>query len=534
MRPVSPSSDQRRSPSPMSIYIRRALIDLLVIAATTAIVFVLVVDLDLFDRLYQLSRAHEDWELDELILAATLSVIGIYIFGFRRILDQRREIESRRKAEHDASQLATVDPLTGLANRRRFEENLAQGLRAIDGDAGLALMMIDLDHFKPVNDAFGHSTGDDILVTFASQLRELVGSKGLVARVGGDEFAIIIQPLSSADEATQLCEQVVSLFDLPLETSSGPHRANGCSIGIAIAPQHGTIAQTLISHADLALYRAKNCGRRHCFVYQPGMDAGAERRAQIGQALGAAIADGSIRPFYQPIVDLRTWQVTGFEVLARWHHPTLGEIPPREFTEIAEDRGLMKQLSTQLLEEACRDALQWPPAIRLTFNLSRTQLADPAFALKTIGLLGETGFSAHRLEIEISESALVSDLVAAGDVLDILRQAGISVALDDFGDGNSSLNHLRQARFDRIKIGKSFIDDMTESDAGLAFVRAILELSRALDIAVTAEGIEQEETAMLLLKEGCNEGQGFFFGKAVAAEETVQFLNAKVSRHLAG
>lgn len=408
---MSPPPDQHRQTG-SSLY-RRAIVDLAVIAVSLCGIFYLISGLDLFERLHNFSRAHENWELDELIVALLLSVVGVYVFGIRRLVDQRREIKARQLAEREANRLAQVDPLTGLANRRRFEERLSEGLAAIDNHGGgLALMIIDLDQFKPVNDAFGHATGDQILINFSRQAQQLVGTNGLVARIGGDEFAVVLQPLARNEDAGRIAEQLLSLFDHPLQVA-GTWVTAGCSIGIAIAPRDGTAPDALIRRANIALYRAKDGGRRICRVFEMEMDAREGRRSMIERDLWGAITDGTVQPFYQPIVDLRSREVTGFEALARWHHPELGEILPRELIEIAEDSGQIEQLSTYLLRRACRDAMAWPSTVRLSFNLSRAQLVEPMLVLRTIRILGETGFNPKRLEIEISENALVSDLAAA-------------------------------------------------------------------------------------------------------------------------
>jgi diguanylate cyclase (GGDEF)-like protein len=521
---VSLASDKHRSFGSMPAFYRRALIDFVVIGAIVGGTFLLIVDFELFERFYHFSRAHEDWELDELIVAVTLCIFGIYVFGFRRLLDQRREIKLRLHSENHARKLAQVDPLTGLANRRRFEERLAEGLTNIEKDGDLALIVVDFDHFKPVNDAYGHAVGDQMLVAFADRAKEILKPNGFMARIGGDEFAVILEPLASDEEAAHLARRLLALFDRSLETDQGRHVSTSCSIGIAVAPRDGISRNELSRNADIALYQAKHRGGRNFCLFKPNMDADEQRRVQITKELREAIVNGAIEPFYQPTVDLRTRQVTGFEVVARWRDPVLGEVPSSEFMSVAADSGVIVKLSTELLRRACSDALHWPNAQRLIFPVSAALLANHTFVLQTFKILDETAFGGNRLEIEVAEAAGVCDDDAMRQALDKFRQAGIRVALDDFGEGNSSLKHLRQAHFDRIKISKDFVNGITEADAGLALVRAIVDLSRTLKIAVTAEGVECEETVALLLKEGCTEGQGPIFGKAVPASETHHFF----------
>jgi EAL domain-containing protein (putative c-di-GMP-specific phosphodiesterase class I) len=259
-----------------------------------------------------------------------------------------------------------------------------------------------------------------------------------------------------------------------------------------------------------------------------------KRRAHIENDLRRAIADGSVRPHYQPIVDLATGRIIGFEALARWHHPRFGDLEPEQFIAIAEDAGLITQLAAHLLKVACADAVQWPSGIKLAFNISRMQLADPMLVLRILQVLGETGLSPARLEVEISEDALVGEIAAAKEALIAFHAAGIRIALDDFGTGNSSLRHLREIPFDRLKIDRSFVQSMPASGDSATFVNAILDLSRALGLPVSAEGIESDEVVAPLRAHGCSEGQGFHYSKAVPPEEALRLLSETVDARLAG
>ena len=503
----------------------RAILDLVLIALALVVVYFLISGYDLFESFNKYSREHEDWELDELLVAVLLSVFGLIAFGARRLQDQRREIKARHQAERRAQHLALADTLTGLANRRRFEAQLSERLAALAKDGGhMALMMIDLDRFKPVNDVFGHATGDQVLIAFARRASALLDGRGLLARLGGDEFAVLLSPLVDEEEPSRLGRRLIALVEQPLD-AGGTSVSLGASIGIAVAPQDGLEPDELIRRADIALYRAKASGRGRFHFFEADMDAQVKRRAQIEMDLRRAINEGTIRPFYQPIVNLETREIIGFEALARWTHHEFGELAPEQFIGIAEDSGLITQLSFYLLRCACRDAVAWPSEIKLAFNLSRMQLADPMLVLRTLQVLGETGLNPNRLEMEISESALVTEIVAAKEALKAFHEAGIRIALDDFGTGNSSLNHLRECNFDRLKIDRSFIHSMADSEADAAFIRAIVGLCNALGLPVTAEGIEDDTIVGPLLAEGCLEGQGFSFGKAVSAEEALGLLN---------
>jgi diguanylate cyclase (GGDEF)-like protein len=384
-------------------------------------------------------------------------------------------------------------------------------------------MMIDLDRFKPVNDVFGYSTGDGVLIAFAKRASAIVGSRAMLARFGGDEFALLL-PFVDAEEPARVARRLLALFDRPFDVGEA-NVTLGTSIGIAVAPEDGTGPAELTRRADIALYRAKMNGRGSFCFFEAEMDAQVKKRAKIERDLRKAIEDGTVRPFYEPIVDLRSGRITGFEALARWHHPEFGDVEPEEFIGIAEDGGLIVALSAHLMRIAARDATQWPADVKLCFNISRLQLSDPMMVLRTLQILGETGLSPTRLEVEISEQALVSDIVSAREALDAFHAAGVRIALDDFGTGNSSLQHLRTCHFDRLKIDRTFIMAMSASEENAPLVNAILGFSMALGLQVTAEGFEDEALIGRLRDGGCSEGQGFRFSRAVPQEAAMRLLH---------
>ena len=500
---------------------RRAVIDAAVIAVVLFAAFWMIQDLDLFERLYAFVSPLKGGPLDELIMVALFSVFGFFLFGLRRLQDQGREIRARQRAEDRARHLAMADALTGLPNRRQFAIRLQT---ALESGREIALMMIDLDRFKPVNDVFGHGVGDQVLIAFAKRASALAGPGATLARFGGDEFALLLPAIDDQQEPTRVARRLLGLFDDPFVVDE-VQVTLGASIGIALAPRDGTEAEELTRRADVALYRAKTNGRGNYRFFEAEMDAMVKTRARIERDLRQAIEQGTVRPHYQPIVDLTTGRITSFEALARWHHPEYGDLEPEQFIAIAEDSGLIIPLSSHLLRIAARDATQWPSDVKLCFNISRVQLSDPMLVLRIMQILGETGLSPTRLEVEISEQALVSDIVAAKGALDAFHQAGVRIALDDFGTGNSSLRHLRECHFDRLKIDRSFVTSMTGSDENTALVNAILGLSKALGLPVTAEGIESEALIGLLRDSGCSEGQGFRFSKAVPQEQAMSLLH---------
>jgi diguanylate cyclase (GGDEF)-like protein len=385
---------------------RRAIIDLIVIVSALAVIYWLIRDLDLFEKLSEFTQRYEAIEIDEIVIVVLLSVMGLIAFGARRLQDQRREIKARQRAEDRAQYLALADTLTGLPNRRQFETRLNAAFAKVREDhRRFALMMVDLDRFKPVNDVFGHAVGDQVLIAFAKRAAGLVGSDGMLARFGGDEFAILFGPIADVEEATRLARRLVAAVARPFE-AAGTEVTLGASIGVAVAPQDGVASEELMRRADIALYRAKTSGRNHFRFFEAEMDAQVKRRAQIEHDLRAAIEAGGIQPHYQPIVDLTNGAIIGFEALARWEHPLFGELAPEQFIAIAEDAGLITQLAANLLRRAARDATQWPATVELSFNISRMQLTDPMLVLRVLQVLAETGLSPTRLEVEISEGLL--------------------------------------------------------------------------------------------------------------------------------
>jgi diguanylate cyclase (GGDEF)-like protein len=418
----------------------------------------------------------------------------------------------------------TDDALTGLANRRQFETTLKATIAAPPGaDSVHALLILDLNGFKTVNDVYGHAAGDEVLVIVAQRLAAVMRDKDMLARLGGDEFAVIAAHLAGPESATGIALRIIKSLEAPIELGSCRHRIS-IAIGIAVIPQDGTSAEEVLRKADLALYKAKTEKRSTARFFEAEMDRHAREREFLERELAVAIETHAIQPWYQPIMDLRTEQVVGFEALARWTHNALGPIPPERFIPIAEDTGLMCELSDYLLRCACIQAKRWPAPVTLSFNISPTQLRDRTLGLRILSILGEVGLPPQRLEIEVTESALVRDLDAAREVLQSLRKAGVRVALDDFGTGYSSLYHLRNFKFDDIKIDRSFIAAMGSERESAAIVRALTGLGNGLGMTITAEGVENWEQCDVLLGQGCTQGQGFLFSRAVPGSETQDLI----------
>jgi diguanylate cyclase (GGDEF)-like protein len=464
-------------------------------------------------------------DFQEMVGLGVLFVGCTIYFGFRRMVEQEREIERRVAAESRAHELANTDALTGLANRRQFESALKKMVASPPGANQVhAVLSFDLNKFKRINDVYGHPVGDDVLVVVAQRISDVMRGGDLFARLGGDEFAVIALHLAGAESATGIANRILKALESPIEVGSHRHRV-GAGIGVALVPDDGLDADEILRKADIALYRAKAGKQSGTRFFEQEMDRNSLEREALEHDLAAAIEAGAVRSWYQPIVDLKSQQVIAFEALARWTHPTLGDIPPDRFIPIAEDCGLIQQLSDHLLRSACTDALAWPDHVTLSFNIPPARLKERTLGVRILGILGETGLSPQRLEIEITESAIVRDLDTAKVVLSSLREAGVRIALDDFGTGYSSLYHLRNFKFDAIKIDRSFVGNMASEDESAAIVRALTGLGHGLGLTVTAEGIEQSGQRDALLKQGCERGQGFLFSRAVPADETQDCLN---------
>jgi diguanylate cyclase (GGDEF)-like protein len=505
---------------------RRLLMDAAIIFGAALVAWGLSTELEAFEWLYETSRQHEDLEIDEWVVAAAILSMALLAFGARRIQDQRRELALRRTAEEHARLLALHDPLTGLPNRRRFTESLAGLPRPTS--AHHALMLIDLDGFKGLNDVFGHASGDEALKTIAHRLKSIGDERILPARLGGDEFALLIRNLNSTDEGERIAQRVIDATEIPVTAGGAEHRLQ-VSIGIALMEQLNGTGEEDLRRADVALYRAKAESRSAFRFYSEAMDVALRERIKLERQLKLALTEDRIIPHYQPIVDLQTGQVQKFEALARWHDPTLGEIPPTRFISLAEERSLIADLTDSIMRRACRDALAWPSHIVLAVNLSPVLLQTPSFPLRLFKILADTGLPPSRLEIEITEKALKADSGQVRQFIQDLRLVGVRIALDDFGTGYSSLSRLKELPFDEIKIDGSFVQSLAAQGDSSVIVRAIIELGRGLGIPVTAECVEEPGQRDALLADGCRHGQGFLFSKAVPAHEVNALLGARQS-----
>jgi diguanylate cyclase (GGDEF)-like protein len=434
-------------------------------------------------------------------------------------------------AQHEALLLARHDPLTGLPNRRVFYEELEKAVARSDGGVTHAVLLVDLDRFKPVNDIHGHPVGDVVLGEIADRLREVIGKNGVVARLGGDEFAILFE-CEDADcvttgEVIRFASRAIAAIEKPITVASGLLDI-GSSIGIAICPADGKDAETLLRAADIAMYRAKRDGSGNFRFFEQSMDAELRSRAVLQAEVRYAVANGEIHPHYQPIVELPRGRLIGFEILSRWHHPARGLLSPDQFIPLIEELGLSSEFTYSILRRACLEAKTWPSEISLALNVSPNQLRDTLLPVHILSILTQTNFAPHRLEIEITETALVSDLAAAKAILAGLQVLGIKIALDDFGTGYSSLYHLRELRFDKIKIDRSFIQAMGIDVETTEIVNAIVGLTKNLKLPTVAEGIEDLETLRRVVESGCEFGQGYYFGKAMTADDAAALASSSL------
>jgi diguanylate cyclase (GGDEF)-like protein len=441
-------------------------------------------------------------------------------------LDQAHE--AARQAEEQAHLLARHDALTGLPNRRVFAADLEAALgRAQKGHGAYALLLIDLDDFKKVNDIQGHQAGDVVLCEVARRLEAAVRKSDTLARLGGDEFAIITQGGPDLNEhleqTKRLAARVLGIIRQPIEMGDGMVEI-GASIGICSFFTEAGDVTGLLRAADIAMYRAKQSGRFTFRFFEQSMDDEMREREALERDVARAIADGSIHPHYQPLVDIGRQRIRGFEALARWNHPVRGPVAPDQFIPIIEQLGLTAELSSSILRQTCRDARHWPDEICVAINVSPFELRDEAMPARFAQILREEGMAPHRLEVEITESALVSDLAAAKAILAALQAQGITICLDDFGTGYSSLYHLRELKFDKIKIDRSFVQAMRGNAESEKIIDAILGLTSSLHLPTVAEGIEDEATLRMLAAKGCALGQGFYFGKAMPAEAASALL----------
>jgi diguanylate cyclase (GGDEF)-like protein/PAS domain S-box-containing protein len=465
--------------------------------------------------------------LDDGRTAVEVAVRELHEAGSLRVYTVQ-DIRQRRIAEERIRFLALHDPLTGLPNRITLQQRLGERLeRAWANDEQLAIFCLDLDRFKEVNDVFGHAAGDTVLVEVTRRIREAVGADDVVARLGGDEFAV----LSSCDpmRASALAERLAEwLMD---SVAVGERQISvAVSIGIAVFPSHGTTAESLLKNADVALCRAKAPGGPSCCFYNSQMDLVVRERRALANDLALALQAGDLDLHYQPLAQVSSLAVKGFEALVRWKHPTRGFVPPSEFVALAEENGLVHELGLWVLRRACSEAAKWRNPLDIAVNISPLQFHQGDLPEQLLAILIETDLSPTRLELEITETVLITDFDRALSMLRRLKALGLRIAMDDFGTGWSSLSSLQAFPFDKVKIDRIFIDKIGRHKQADVIVRAILGLCRNLGIPVLAEGVETEEQLEFLRREECDDMQGYFLSRPAPIATFSQVVDGDASQ----
>jgi len=438
------------------------------------------------------------------------------------------DVTERIRADERIAHMAHYDALTDLPNRVLMRGHLERRVAELNHGKPFAILYIDVDEFKGVNDSLGHEVGDELLRQVASRLRACVSGNDLVARLGGDEFAIIKAGTCDQAELSALAEQILASLRMPVDCK-GQEITTDASIGIAIAPDHGDVIDDLLKRADLAMYAAKSEGRGTFRIFVGEYDAKARQRRQLELDLRQALARREFEVHYQPLVDLSANVVTGCEALLRWHHPERGMVSPADFIPVAEDTGLIGEIGEWVLRQACTEAASWPGDIHIAVNVSPVQFRSKTLALKVAAALAESGLSPERLELEITETVLIRDDEEALTILQQLRELGVRIALDDFGTGYSSLSYLHRFPFDKIKIDRSFISDIGQSEDSSPIVQAVVHMAAARHMATTAEGVETEAQREVLRQLGCSQMQGWLFSPAVPAAKLKLLLSKQAA-----
>ncbi len=427
------------------------------------------------------------------------------------------DVTEQRRANERIQFLARHDALTSLHNRVVFNEVIEAEVARVERGAVFAVLCIDLDGFKHVNDTLGHSIGDELLKLVAGRLRSVVRSTDTVARLGGDEFAVVQVQIEQPAGARSLAQRIIDTIAVPFEIE-GHQIMIGASIGVAVSPWDGLDSQSLMRNADMALYRAKAGGRRTYRFFEASMDAAARERRELELELRRAIANRDFELHYQPLLDLKSDRIVSCEALIRWNHPTKGRIPPDKFIPMAEDLGLIVEIGHWVLLQACEEARNWPADVGVSVNISPVQFKSDRLVDCVQSVLRETGLDPARLELEITEAVLMQDTQRTIRLLRELKILGVRITLDDFGTGYSSLSYLRKFQFDKLKIDRSFVSDITSGNIGRSIVKAVAELAASLGMRTTAEGVELAEQLEFLKSINCDEIQGYLISRPQAAQ----------------
>jgi diguanylate cyclase (GGDEF)-like protein len=482
---------------------------------------------DLADVMHDVSRTHS---YTTRVSTQRSDEVGALYDGFNRLLGEleaRETVLQRQQAR--LFTLAHIDAVTGLSNRHHFRLVLDEALTRVSSHP-FAILCLDLDRFKTVNDALGHDVGDTLLTMVGQRLTAVSREGDMVARLGGDEFAMVLRDVADRQEVQRIADRVLAALCTSVDIE-GWTVPMGVSVGIALAPRDGDQPDQLLKNADLALYGAKAGGRGRACFYDAGMSAGVVRRLQLERALRSAIALDQLSVVYQPQVDLTSRAITGFEALVRWRHPELGDVRPDEFIAVAEEAGLINEIGAWVLEQACLEASTWPEHLSVAVNLSAVQVMTQDLPLLVGRVLATSGLAATRLEVEITESVLLNETEATLAQLHGLNRLGVRIALDDFGTGYSSMAYLRRFPFDKLKIDRCFVKALaTEPDARV-IVHAIIDMATGLHMKTLAEGVEREAELSALREEGCAEVQGYLVSRPLRVEAVLPFVREWATAH---
>jgi len=499
--------------------------DLMVVTTLVSAMGMLIWNGSSFVRRLSIAEGQFSTSIKVAAVALCLNV-ALILFGWRRYADLQHETERRIEDEVRAQIIASTDGMTGLLNRKGFGEKGARiAAAAITSGAQLAILSIQLNRFKTINDRFGYDIGDAVLRRLSDALEVDVPADAALARLGGGEFAVLVA-VGEQQEALTLAKQLLRRVTTPIE-EQGKYIQVGAFLGLSAASPRDNSIPDLLRRADIAMDHAKSARSARPMWFDSGMERELIAQSEIEQGIRFGLDHDQFLPYFEPQVDLATGRLTGFEVLARWDHPLTGIIAPDRFIAIAEEHNLIGRLSDQVVRKAFAAAAEWDQSLTLSINISPRQFTDSWLAQKIVRLLAETGFPAERLVVEVTESSLFADIDLARTIVQSLKNQGIALALDDFGSGFSSLSHLSALPFDKIKIDRTFVASIGKNRQSAAIVRAVTTMAQALDVPVVAEGIEDAAAHETLLQMGCASGQGWYFGKPMAAEDVPHMLRQR-------
>jgi diguanylate cyclase (GGDEF)-like protein len=465
------------------------------------------------------------WVLGFVTCAFFVGMVDITLQTYSAVLKAMSATREQRRLAARFERLARYDAMTGLENRGAFQERLQVELARMGEDCELAILWVDLDKFKDINDSLGHPTGDKVLRSVSRQLASIVDGRGCVARFGGDEFVLLARG-DRKGLAEELAREVMRALLMPIDIEGASIQVTG-SIGVAVAPAHGTDGETLLQHADMALYHAKANGRNDFCLFQPAMEEQFLELRALETALRTAIERDELEVYYQPVVDLATGRTKSCEALLRWHHPEFGNVPPSRFIPLAESTGLITPISHWVLGQACAAAASWPQEVSVAVNMSPALLKDLHLSHMILSALYTSGLQARRLELEITESVLLEENAQSNALIREFQKIGLKLAIDDFGTGYSSLTYLKKYAFDKIKIDTSFIADVTKSREARAIINALVGLAAELEMEIVAEGIETETQLGYVTGAHCTSAQGFYLGRPMPGAEIKARLEAE-------